>query len=228
MKGTEQKNVRTVGRKWNMETNVWMTVKNISHFFSNLSGTRSIQQKKIEMAHDERCTKGRKGREDTKRFIENSRERRCSVTKDETCNNRGICSFSLSCSFTQRLPTVGLVASARAPLKISPIFSPVQLVRRRHHRHHHPLQSPFPPVTMLMVSLSPVLEFRSCSCRIPSRTNLNKRLLCGGVKLHGHSNHRWRLPSLKQAGAMSRQFEIPFRDFTKNVGPSLTPGCVFS
>lgn len=113
--------------------------------------------------------------EETERFIENSRERRCSVTKDETCNNRGICSFSSSCSFTQRLPTVGLVTSARVPPENLPRLPPTNSSEGpRHHRHRHPLQSPFPPATTSVVSLSPVLEFRSCSCGIPPRTNLNK------------------------------------------------------
>lgn len=61
---------------------------------------------------------------DTERFIENSR--RCSVTKDETCNNRGASALSsrLVLSLpTVSLPTVGLLASARAPSPLL-LFSP--------------------------------------------------------------------------------------------------------
>lgn len=143
---------------------------------------------------------------DTERFIETlSRERRCSVTKDETCNNRGICSFSSSCSFTQRLPTVGLVTSARAPWKSSlPPSLLLQLVRP-----HHPLQSPFPPRRRRRwCRCRLVLEFRSCSCGIPPRrTNLNKR-----PPVVPRRRITWSFKSsvtitvsLRQAGATSRR-----------------------
>lgn len=131
---------------------------------------------------------------DTERFIENSR--RCSVTKDETCNNRGASALSsrLVLSLpTVSLPTVGLLASARAPspLLLSSPPTPARTLSSSHRsrsRHRHPLQPP--SATMSVVSLSPVLEFRSCSCG-NVRTNLNKRqpVVCG-IELHGHSNHR--------------------------------------
>lgn len=191
----------------------------ISLIFFNLSGTRSIQQKGLEMARCERYTE--RGR--WYRKVHRELSRRCSVTKDETCNNRGICSFSSSCSFIQRLPTVG--SQVRVPSENSPPVYPSQLVKPRRHQHHHPLQ----PSSLL----PPRRRRRWCRCRLflnfavaaagflLGRTWTNARLLCHGVELHGHSNHRWRLPSLKRVGATS--WQIPFWDFTENVGPSLTP-----
>lgn len=101
-------------------------MKNISRFFFlNSSGTRSFQQKGIEMPRCERYT-GRGG-EYREVFIENSRERRCSVTKDETCNNRGICSFYSSLVLSPNgFQTVGL--QVRVPsenLLLSPPYIPL-------------------------------------------------------------------------------------------------------
>jgi len=172
------------------------------------------------MARCERYTGG--GRGNTERFIENSRERRCNVTKDETCNNRGICSFS-SCSFTQRLLTAGLVASARA-LKISPrlLFSTRQTSPSS---ASPPAATSFsPPVTTSVVSLSPVLEFRSCSCRIPPRTNLNKR-----PPVVPRRQITWSFKSSVTiiVSEASRCYVSTARDpvsrFHRNVDPSLTP-----
>lgn len=78
------------------------------------------------------------------------------------------------------------------PLFFSSLPQPSQETLSSSHwsrsRHRHPLQPP--SATMSVVSLSLVLEFRSCSCG-NVRTNLNKRqpVVCG-VELHGHSNHR--------------------------------------
>lgn len=88
-------------------------------FLQFVRHTRSIQKKgHCEMARRERYTG------DTERLIENSQ--RCSVTKDETCNNRGICSFFSSCSFTTNClaPNGWIGCKCACPPSLSPSLPP--------------------------------------------------------------------------------------------------------
>lgn len=179
------------------------------------------------MARCERYTRGEGGgREDTERLIENSQ--RCSVTKDETCNNRGICSFFSSCSFTTNClapnATIGLGCKCACP-RPSPPPHPLDPSLRESSR------LPTGPDLAIAtrcnphrrrcvggVSLSPVLEFRSCSCGIvlvSGRTWTNARLLCAASNYMVVQNHRWRLPSLSRWRAFRQhqrsRFEISLK-----------------
>lgn len=183
-------------------------------FLQFVRHTRSIQKKgHCEMARCERYTG------DTERLIENSR-RGVALRKTKPVITEGHLLFLLILFLhyqTVSLPTAGLLASARAPSHLL-LSSPPTLSssHRSRSRHRHPLQPP--SATMSVVSLSLVLEFRSCSCG-NVRTNLNKRQpVVRGIELHGHSNHRWRLPSLKRFRRQRSRFEISLK-----MDPSLTP-----
>lgn len=187
------------------------------------------------MARCERYTGG----EERKVFIENSRERRCSVTKDETCNNRGICSFYSSLVLSPNgFQTVGL--QVRVPSE-NLLLSPRTSLSRVSSDLSVSASSASPPAVIFFLPPPPRRRRRRrrrwCRCRL----FLNFAVAAAGFLLGREpeqtpaccaaaSNYMviqiigddYRL-SAEPVCYVSRQLEIPFRDFTENVGPSLTP-----
>lgn len=101
------------------------------------------------------------------------------LRKTKPVITRGICSFSLSCSFTRRLPTVGLVASARVPSENLP----------RLPSSNYSSDPAVIGIATRCNPLSPRRRHRRCRCRLflnfavaaagfLLRTNLNKCRAC--------------------------------------------------
>jgi len=118
------------------------------------------------------------------------------------------------------------VPSENFPPPLPPSSIPPFL--RPRHQHHHPLQSSSSsPTTTSVVSLSPVLEFRSCSCRIPPWTNLNKR-----PPVMPRRRITWSFKSSVTitVSEASRCYVLtdPVSRFHRKCWPFVDPGCVFS